>query len=80
MMFNGVGGSTILYGVIGCDFCRQTSGFATLDGVGDDWPISYAELAPWYDEADRQFGASGLARPSCLPQSPRLSTSALAGG
>ena len=42
----------------------------SLDGVADDWPISYAELAPWYDEADRQFGASGLAGDPAYPDRP----------
>jgi choline dehydrogenase-like flavoprotein len=26
-----------------------------------DWPVSYAELAPYYDRAEREFGVSGLA-------------------
>jgi choline dehydrogenase-like flavoprotein len=26
-----------------------------------DWPVSYAELAPWYDLAEREFGVSGVA-------------------
>lgn len=28
-------------------------------GVGMDWPISYAELAPWYDEAEEALGVAG---------------------
>lgn len=28
-------------------------------GVGDDWPIDYAELAGWYDAAERELGVSG---------------------
>lgn len=31
----------------------------TLFGVGEDWPISYQELAAWYDEAERELGVSG---------------------
>uniref|UniRef100_UPI003F497947 FAD-dependent oxidoreductase n=1 Tax=Cupriavidus yeoncheonensis TaxID=1462994 RepID=UPI003F497947 len=27
-------------------------------GVASDWPISYADLAPWYAEAERQIGVS----------------------
>ena len=44
LMFNGVGGSTIMWS---CHFPRfHPSDFAshTLDGVGDDWPLSYDEL------------------------------------
>jgi len=32
---------------------------ATHDGFGDDWPISYAELAPYYDRAEEFIGVSG---------------------
>jgi choline dehydrogenase-like flavoprotein len=29
------------------------------DGVGVDWPIRYADLAPWYDYVERFVGVSG---------------------
>jgi glucoside 3-dehydrogenase (cytochrome c) catalytic subunit len=32
---------------------------ASRDGYGDDWPISYEEMAPWYDKAERFAGISG---------------------
>jgi choline dehydrogenase-like flavoprotein len=32
---------------------------ATHDGYGDDWPISYAEIAPYYDRAEEFVGISG---------------------
>lgn len=60
-LYNAVGGSTILWGA---HFPRlRPSDFRTrtLDGVGDDWPISYEELAPYYKENDRMMGVSGLA-------------------
>ena len=28
-------------------------------GVGADWPISYADLEPWYCEAERELGVAG---------------------
>src|SRR3984957_13989306 len=31
----------------------------TLDGAGDDWPISYQDLAPYYDKSDAYVGAYG---------------------
>ena len=42
----------------GC--CPTTSGSASVDGVADDWPLTYDELRPHYEETDRQFGVSGL--------------------
>ena len=32
-----------------------------LDGKGIDWPIRYADLAPWYDHVERFAGISGTA-------------------
>ena len=31
----------------------------TTYGVGDDWPITYEELAPWYDKAEAALGVAG---------------------
>ena len=31
------------------------------DGYGDDWPISYADLAPYYDIVEEYVGISGQA-------------------
>ncbi len=41
---------------------------ASHDGYGDDWPISYAELAPWYDKVEQFVGISGAAEG--VPQLP----------
>lgn len=30
-----------------------------LDGAGPDWPISYADLAPWYEHVERFLGVHG---------------------
>jgi choline dehydrogenase-like flavoprotein len=31
----------------------------SFDGEGEDWPISYADLAPYYDLVERYIGVSG---------------------
>lgn len=31
------------------------------DGAGTDWPIRYADLAPWYDKVEEFIGVSGAA-------------------
>jgi choline dehydrogenase-like flavoprotein len=41
---------------------------ASHDGYGDDWPISYADLVPYYEKAERFIGISG--QPEKLPQLP----------
>ena len=32
-----------------------------MNGVGLDWPIGYADLAPYYDKAERLIGVTGRA-------------------
>jgi choline dehydrogenase-like flavoprotein len=67
LMFNGVGGSMILYAA---DWPRLLpSDFRTrsLDGVGDDWPLTYAQLQPFYERTDRAFGVAGLGGNTALP-------------
>lgn len=60
-MYGGVGGSSILYAA--CWSRQLPSDFRvrTLDGVADDWPISYEELEPYYNLMDQEMGVSGLA-------------------
>jgi choline dehydrogenase-like flavoprotein len=72
-MFNGVGGSTVLYAghfprLHPSDFRTRT-----LDGVGDDWPIDYRRLEPYYALNDQMTGVAGLAGdPAYPPKTPPL--------
>jgi choline dehydrogenase-like flavoprotein len=59
--FNGVGGGTILYAGHFPRFHPSDFRVKSLDGVGDDWPIDYEALAPFYAENDRMMGVAGLA-------------------
>jgi choline dehydrogenase-like flavoprotein len=66
--FNGVGGGTVLYAaqwprLLPSDFTRKTD-----EGVADDWPLTYAELLPYYERTDRQFGVSGLGGDPAYPE------------
>jgi choline dehydrogenase-like flavoprotein len=48
------------------------------DGHGNDWPIRYAELAPWYSHVERFIGVSGAAEGLAhLPDSEFLPPMAL---
>lgn len=74
LTFNGVGGSTIMWS---CHFPRlHPSDFAcySLDGVGDDWPLTYDDLAPYYALNEKIMGVSGLKGNPAYPSdnSPRL--------
>jgi choline dehydrogenase-like flavoprotein len=71
--FNGVGGSTVLYAAHFPRFHPSDFKVRSLDGVADDWPISYSQLEPYYAENDRMMGVSGLAGdPAYPPMQPPL--------
>lgn len=72
MMFNAVGGSTIHWQAHFPRFHPSDFRVRSLDGVADDWPISYEDLAPYYDLNDRMMGVSGLAGDPANPtRAPR---------
>src|SRR6516164_6099203 len=58
--FNGVGGGTVLWSGHFPRFRPSDFRVRTLDGVADDWPLSYWDLAPFYDQNDAFIGVSGL--------------------
>lgn len=71
--FNGVGGGTILYMAHFPRFHPSDFRTRTLDGVGEDWPIDYATLEPYFAENDRMMGVAGLAGdPGCPPKAIQL--------
>ncbi|MDQ3753786.1 MAG: GMC family oxidoreductase, partial [Acidobacteriota bacterium] len=63
-----VGGRTIPWGRLTWRFSDYDFKAATHDGYGDDWPISYADLAPYYDKVESFIGVSG--NRDGLPQVP----------
>jgi choline dehydrogenase-like flavoprotein len=67
LMWNGVGGSTNVYGAIWPRY--RPSDFRKHDehGLQPNWPISYEDIAPFYEEADRMIGVSGLAGDAAMP-------------
>ena len=70
--YNGFGGSTILYSG---HFPRMhPSDFRTfsLDGVGQDWPISYADLKPFFELNENMMGVAGLVGDPANPEYPSL--------
>jgi choline dehydrogenase-like flavoprotein len=74
LLFNGVGGSTIMWSAHFPRFHPSDFRVRTLDGVADDWPVTYDELRPYFELNDRMMGVSGLAGdPAHPPRSPRQS-------
>jgi len=54
-----LGGRTNHWGRISLRFGPDDFRGKSRDGLGDDWPISYDDLKPWYDEIDRLIGIFG---------------------
>ncbi|MFI7067504.1 GMC family oxidoreductase [Kribbella sp. NPDC050124] len=67
VMFNAVGGSSIYYGAEWPRLLPSDFRVRTLDGLADDWPIRYEDLAPYYDAVDRFIGVSGLGGDTAYP-------------
>jgi choline dehydrogenase-like flavoprotein len=66
-MFNAVGGSTLLYNGSWPRMLPSDFRVRSLDGIADDWPIGYEDLAPYYREVERDFSVSGLAGDPAYP-------------
>jgi glucose dehydrogenase len=59
MYTRGVGGSTWHWAGSVLRYRPSDFRMKSRFGVGLDWPISYEELAPFYDEAERVLGVAG---------------------
>ena len=67
LMWNGVGGSTNVYGAIWPRFRPSDFRKGVEHGLAPNWPITYEDLAPYYERADRLIGVSGLAGDPAVP-------------
>ena len=64
-----LGGRTNHWGRISLRFGPDDFRRKTLDGLGDDWPIAYEDLKPYYDKIDRLIGVFGENLPN-FPNEP----------
>jgi choline dehydrogenase-like flavoprotein len=55
----GVGGGTTHFTGVFLRFHESDFKVKTYDGVADDWPITYEDLAPYYDKIEKDIGVSG---------------------
>ena len=63
-----VGGRTNHWGRISLRFGPKDFKRKSIDGLGDDWPIGYDDVAPYYDKIDKLIGVFGSAEN--LPNDP----------
>ena len=55
----GVGGQTIVYNNVSLRYSKFDFKLKQFKGVGEDWPISYDELEPYYTKVEKDLGVSG---------------------
>jgi choline dehydrogenase-like flavoprotein len=55
----GVGGLAMHWGGVTPRFSPDDFKLKSMFGVGDDWPITYDQLDPYYQEAEEVMGVSG---------------------
>ena len=58
----GVGGSTVHYTMIALRWRPEWFKAHSMLGYGRDWPISFAELEPYYEEVEEALAVSGPVR------------------
>lgn len=68
VMYNGVGGGLVQWAAMWQPMLPSDFRTRTLDGVGDDWPITWFDLADQYRRAAGEMSVSGLAGDPALPE------------
>ena len=63
-----LGGRTNHWGRISLRFGPKDFKRKSIDGLGDDWPISYDDVKPYYDQVDKLIGVFGTVEN--LPNEP----------
>jgi choline dehydrogenase-like flavoprotein len=67
VLYNAVGGSSVIFAAHWQRNMPSDFRVRTLDGVGDDWPLTYEDLQPYYERVEEDFGVSGLAGDPAFP-------------
>lgn len=67
MMYNGVGGSTVLWNALWHRLLPSDFRVRSLDGVAADWPLAYDDLGECYDSIEDAMGVSGLSGDPAYP-------------
>ncbi|MYE97907.1 MAG: GMC family oxidoreductase, partial [Acidimicrobiaceae bacterium] len=69
VMYNGVGGGLVQWAAMWQPLLASDFRARTLDGVADDWPIGWSDLAEPYAQVAREMSVSGLGGDPALPES-----------
>ena len=68
VMFNGVGGGLVQWAAMWQPLLASDFRVRSLDGVADDWPIRWEDLAAYYGQVARDLSVSGLTGDPALPE------------
>src|SRR2546421_7909481 len=55
----GVGGKSMTWNAVAWRLSHRDFKGRSIDGSGEDWPIDYSDLAPYYDKVEREVGVCG---------------------
>jgi choline dehydrogenase-like flavoprotein len=55
----GLGGKTMTWNAVAWRYSQRDFKGRSYDGAGEDWPIDYADLEPYYDRVEREVGVCG---------------------
>ena len=67
-----LGGKTNIWGRLALRLSDYDFKAKSRDGYGEDWPISYADIAPYYDRVDQYLGISGVKENLAAPARQHL--------
>ena len=56
-----VGGKTLHWGLVSLRFSPRDFQAASYDGFGENWPLTYEELEPYYTRVEKMIGVAGTA-------------------
>lgn len=77
MLYNAIGGSTIHWGAHFPRLKPEDFRVKSLDGVGEDWPLSYFDLEPYFEINDQMMGVAGHDGDPAYPRKPHRTMPAL---
>src|SRR6266446_6256453 len=55
----GVGGKSMTWNAVAWRLSHRDFKGRSIDGAGEDWPIDYPDLAPYYEKIEREVGVCG---------------------
>ncbi len=80
LMWSGVGGSTAIYTATWPRFRPSDFRKGVEHGLAPDWPLTYEDLAPFYEVSDSACGISGWAGDPAIPERGPFQTRPLSPG